>query len=110
MNPNEFNTALAKRLQNLKKEGIAENVNQNYKGTGSQAHRRQIFVRFSAFNSIDVWLNGSHIKIGGVIDSPRHIANLFKTETHDDATLSAAYAWIVKTLAEIKAYRAACNA
>lgn len=61
-----FNTALAKLLQKLKKDLGAEHVKQNYKGTGSQKHRRQIFVRFP-WGSIDLWLNNTKADLGGVI-------------------------------------------
>lgn len=64
---NAFNTALAKKLQGLKKDLRATNVRQGYKGTGTRECRRQIFVSFSNDKSIDLWLELDNVGLGGVI-------------------------------------------
>lgn len=67
MDYNTFNTALAKRLQSLKKDLGALNVRQGYRGTGSKAHRRQIWVELPhAERGIDLWLDTGIIGLGGV--------------------------------------------
>jgi hypothetical protein len=63
----EFNTKLAKLLQKLKKDAGAERVGQNYKGTGSQAYRRQVWARFTSGAVIDLWLDKGYLKFGGVV-------------------------------------------
>lgn len=69
-----YNTRLAKLLQQLKRDAGAETVAQNYRGTGKQAFRRQLFVRFKSGAVIDLWLENSHIGFGGVVRNspPRH--------------------------------------
>ena len=60
-----FNTALAKLLLRLKRDTGATTVAQNYRGTGSRAYRRQVFVRFP--NKVtDLWLENDRIELGGV--------------------------------------------
>jgi hypothetical protein len=62
----DFNTKLAKLLQRLKKDAGATVVSQGYRGTGSQAYRRQVFVRFEN-TVVDLWLEAGMIRIGGVL-------------------------------------------
>jgi len=66
----EFNTKLARLLQRLKKDIGATSVKQNYRGTGSQKHRRQIWVRcvglYRGFT--DLWLNSDNLEYAGVGD------------------------------------------
>ncbi len=64
---NEFNTPLSKLMQGLKKHAGAKSVTQNYKGTGSQSYRRQLWVSFVDGSCIDVWLNESSAQLGGVV-------------------------------------------
>jgi hypothetical protein len=63
----EYNTKLAKLLQRLKKDAGARNISQNYKGTGSQAFRRQLWVHFASGAVIDLWLDKGYLKFGGVV-------------------------------------------
>lgn len=64
---NEFNSALAKRLQGLKKDLGAFKIRQGYKGTGARSHRRQIWVDLpNAERGIDLWLEEETIGLGGV--------------------------------------------
>jgi hypothetical protein len=62
----EFNTTLAKLLQSLKKDCGAEKVQQNYRGTGKQNFRRQLYVRVPG-GLIDLWLEHGMIRLGGCI-------------------------------------------
>lgn len=63
----EFNTALAKRLQSLKKDAGAESLRQGYKGTGRAAPRRQLWVRFDSGALIDLWADFGFLRLGGVV-------------------------------------------
>lgn len=65
--PLAFNTALAKLLQKLKKDAGASTVSQNYRGTGRQAYRRQLWVHFKSGAVIDLWLEANGINFGGVV-------------------------------------------
>lgn len=68
MDPNEFNTALAKELKKLKKAVGATKIRQGYRGTGSKKHSRQIWVDVPwSARGIDLWLEDSYIGLGGVI-------------------------------------------
>ena len=62
-----FNTTLAKLMQRLKKDAGAESISQNYRGTGSQAFRRQLWVRFKSGAVIDLWLDNGRLGFGGVV-------------------------------------------
>jgi hypothetical protein len=62
-----FNTKLAKLLQRLKKDAEAKTIKQNYKGTGSQKFRRQLWVRFNSGAVIDLWLEKEALGLGGVV-------------------------------------------
>lgn len=63
-----FGAAMAKRLQGLKKDFGAKHVKQNYRGTGSQSFRRQVWVRFNDGTGTDIWVEGPVVSIGGVFD------------------------------------------
>jgi hypothetical protein len=63
----EYNTRLAKLMQRLKKDAGASHIAQNYKGTGSQAYRRQLWIHFKSGAVVDVWLENGYAKIGGVV-------------------------------------------
>lgn len=62
-----YNTTLAKLMQRLKKDAGAEKIAQNYRGTGSQKARRQLWVRFKSGAVIDLWLNDKYLGFGGVV-------------------------------------------
>ena len=66
----EFNTTLAKLMQRLKKDAGAKAIAQNYKGTGRQAFRRQLWVHFTSGAVIDLWLDNGHLGLGGVVMNP----------------------------------------
>lgn len=67
---NEFNTALAKRMQSLKTDMGAAYVRQGYRGTGSHSHRRQIWVGITPHMSVDMWLEESCVRLGGITRPP----------------------------------------
>jgi len=83
-----YNTTLAKLMQRLKRDAGATSIAQNYRGTGSQAFRRQLWVRFKSGAVIDLWLEGRGMRFGGVVKNgppggdyklPSHIAYEGKT-------------------------------
>jgi hypothetical protein len=63
-----FNTDLAVKLRGLKKSIKATTVRQEYRGTGSQSHRRQIWVRAEGLSRgfTDLWLDAKSVSLGGV--------------------------------------------
>jgi len=67
--PVAYNKDLAKKLGGgLKKLAGVESASQNYKGTGGQSHRRQLWVRFKdGSRPVDLWLEKDHVEIGGVL-------------------------------------------
>lgn len=62
-----YNTELAKLLQGLKRDANAETIRQNYRGTGSQSYRRQLWTRFKGGAVMDLWLNAGRLEFGGVV-------------------------------------------
>ncbi len=65
----QYTGALAKRIgKGLKKDLGAKTVRQNYKGTGSQAARRQLYCRFSTGAVIDIWIGTDGVRLGGVVE------------------------------------------
>lgn len=104
--PNAFNSTLAKMMNKLKKDVGAENVRQNYKGTGKQAHRRQIFVRLPEHErgGPDVWLDSGYVKVGGVIGVPKEIPSVKK---YEGSSPEEVYGWIRDTLKAINAHEKA---
>jgi hypothetical protein len=63
-----FNTDLAVKLRGLKKSIKATTVRQEYRSTGSQSHRRQIWVRAEGLSRgfTDLWLDAKSVSLGGV--------------------------------------------
>lgn len=67
--PDAFNTALAKLMKRLKKDTGATKIRQNYKGTGGQKHRRQLYADWPNVGfggGFDFWLETDRVKFGGV--------------------------------------------
>jgi hypothetical protein len=62
-----FNTRMAKELKRLKKDAGASTIRQNYRGTGSQKHRRQLWTNFHNGAVIDIWIETGCITLGGVV-------------------------------------------
>lgn len=62
-----FNTELAKELKKLKKDAGVKSIKQEYRGTGSQKFRRQLWVRFKNGAVIDLWLDRKGLGLGGVV-------------------------------------------
>lgn len=62
-----FSNALSKEIKKHKKALNIKSIKQNYKGTGKQAHRRQLWIRFNNGEVIDIFLDGPLVRIGGVL-------------------------------------------
>lgn len=89
-----FNTKLARKLQGLKKSMGATSVRQSYRGTGSQNHRRQLWVRMPglAQGYTDLWLDATRLSLGGISDLRRAEPIPYGTLTVDEvyeATVAA---------------------
>ena len=99
--PVAFNAAVAKLIgKNLKKDAGASAIRQNYKGTGKQAHRRQLYINIGDAASVDVWLDSGYVKIGGVLDPPkRHETKKMLA----DLTPEQVYQWLAGTLKKMYA-------
>jgi len=63
----EYNSKLAKLFSKLKKDTGAETIRQNYRGTGSQKYRRQMWVRWPNGGSMDIWLDDGEVMFGGIV-------------------------------------------
>lgn len=102
VDPNAYNTALAKLMNTKLKREVSEvdGVRQNYKGTGSKAHRRQLYVKIPTHSrgGPDVWLDSGYVRIGGVISIPKSIPA--ERKYGDDAP-ETVYGWIRDTLKQI---------
>lgn len=61
-----FNSEIEKALKGLKRKGLASSVTRGYKGTGGQAHKRQVWIRLDT-GLVDVFLETGYARIGGVI-------------------------------------------
>lgn len=100
---NEFNTKLAKLMQKLKKDAGAEAIAQNYKGTGSKAYRRQLWIHFTSGAVIDLWLDNGFMKFGGVVKKRAPGAegrSLPETIKYEKQTPEQVYAEAAKHLKE----------
>lgn len=63
----KFTGDIAAALQKHKKACGVSNMRQNYKGTGSRSHRRQIWITFkSEKRSVDIWLEDNQVSFAGV--------------------------------------------
>ena len=58
--------AIAKALLPLKKTAGLAAIRQNYKGTGSQRARRQLWIVLRNGSAVDIWLDAESYTIGGV--------------------------------------------
>lgn len=92
----EINTKIAKLMQNLKVDLGCKAIRQNYRGTGSRAARRQLFVTLPNGRMIDVWLELGSVEIGGVIQAP---VGAIKTIHYEANTASEIYLGIRAALA-----------
>jgi len=88
---NAFNTKLARLFQKLKKDAAAKSIAQNYKGTGSQKFRRQLWIRFKSGAVIDVWLE-NNLKLGGVVMNGIGHPISTRLVKYDDKTPEQVYA------------------
>ena len=94
----EYNTALAKLLKQLKKDLGATAVRQNYRGTGSQKFRRQLYVTFTEF-TIDLWLDANSVGLGGVMT---RLGRLTKTDRTPEQMYEAVRAALETALTELR--------
>jgi hypothetical protein len=101
--PKAYNAAVARLAQRLKRDVGAENVAQNYKGTGSQAHRRQLWVRYPnpTGRGVDVWLDSGFAQIGGVMATPAGVTQ--RRLVYGEQTPEEVYAWMVGQLRQTQA-------
>lgn len=90
-----FNSALAKLCAKLKKDMGATAVRQNYKGTGGQKFRRQLYVSFKDIPGPDLWLDSGFAKIGGVVFMPFADKSPI---TYEGKTPAEVYAEILKRM------------
>jgi hypothetical protein len=94
-----YNGALAKLFQRLKKDAGAERIAQNYRGTGSQVFRRQLWVRFKSGAVIDLWLERHGVKFGGVVSiSPGGSLPLPRGVAYEGKTPAQVYAEVAPML------------
>jgi hypothetical protein len=61
-----FTGEVGRALGKLKRFCGVQSIRQNYKGTGTQAARRQLWVRLKDGRAIDVWLDAHSYRLGGV--------------------------------------------
>jgi hypothetical protein len=92
-----YSAALAKLMAKLKKDIGATAVRQNYKGTGSKKHHRQIWVSLPGHprGGPDVWFENGFVRVGGIIAIPKSIPSTRKFENDSPAVI---YGWIRDTL------------
>ncbi len=98
---NEYNTKLAKLMQRLKKDAGAKSIKQNYKGKGSQAARRQLWIRFKSGAVIDIWIDMGFVGLGGVVTNrpPGSDVTLStKRIAYEKRTPEQTYAEVVKVI------------
>ncbi len=88
----DFNSQMARKLQNLKSDLGATKVRQGYKGTGAKSHRRQIWVDFPNDDSIDLWLEADRVGLGGVCHTR------FGQVPHNGRTVEQVYADVCQAL------------
>jgi len=62
----QYTADVAKELLKHRKTHGLQAIRQNYKGTGSQRAKRQLWVRFTNGEAVDVWLEEKGYSIGGV--------------------------------------------
>lgn len=103
--PVGYNTALAKLVGGLKKNkatGVSA-VRQGYKGTGSKAYARQIWLKVPDHErgGPDLWLENGYAKIGGIISMPNTIPAVRK---YGEDAPEVVYNWIVDTMQQFKAF------
>ena len=92
----KLTSTLAKRIgKGLKADLAAESIRQNYKGTGSKKHRRQLWIRFKSGAVIDIWLEERLVSFGGVVSngggspSPSPHSVLYKEKTPEQVYAEA---------------------
>jgi hypothetical protein len=105
-NPVAYNAQLAKLMGQLKRDkstGVT-GVRQGYKGTGSKAHKRQVWAKVPSHErgGPDIWLDSGFVKVGGIIDIPKTIPSTMK---YGDESPEAVYKWISDTMKQLKVWQ-----
>jgi hypothetical protein len=80
----------------VKKAWPGSTARQNYVGTGSQAHRRQVWVRRADGAVTDVWVNGetNMVEVGGVChDPPRGVGTAMNPAEAGEVVVTIWRAW-----------------
>lgn len=95
----DYNTELARSLLRLKRDLGVLQVRQGYRGTGSRAHRRQIWVALTPDRSIDLWLESDRVELGGVC------MTRYGSIPHAGRPVAEVYQAIVEALAPLVAPR-----
>lgn len=62
----KFTGDIVAALQRHKKACGISNMRQNYKGTGSRSHRRQIYITFKSEKRVDIWFEDDRVSFSGV--------------------------------------------
>ena len=92
-----FTGEVAKAIQKHKKVLGVSNIRQNYKGTGSQVARRQLYVSFKTNQVIDIWLDENAVKFDGCCR--QGLASLaVKYEDKTPTQIAAEVAQVLQTL------------
>lgn len=68
-----YTAALSKALRLQKKKLGLSSIAQGYKGTGSKAAARQLWLRRGDGDLVDLWLDQTGMRLGGVIKAPATI-------------------------------------
>jgi hypothetical protein len=96
MTAEQRTAAIAKALLPLKKAAGLASIRQNYKGTGSQKARRQLWIALSTGSAVDLWLDADSFTIGGV--TQLRIAGRWAYGDQTPAAIAGAIADLLKTL------------
>lgn len=89
-----FTAALSRAIQKHKKTLGISLVRQSYKGTGSNAARRQLWIRFNNDKAIDIWLEEDHVSFCGVVC--QHIKQTVPYGDDDVSVIAESVAFILK--------------
>lgn len=101
----QFTADVARELLRMKRALGITGMRQNYKGTGSQRFRRQLWTRFADVGPIDIWLDRESFQIGGVL--PGGLSGSFK---YGEGDAKQAAARIAEVLQEWKKSKAGVTA
>jgi hypothetical protein len=92
----QYTADIGKELLRLRSAYGLQGIRQNYRGTGRQRARRQLYIRLENGALVDVWLNSSDYEIGGV--TLIRIRGTFPYGGRPPATIAREIAEKLKTL------------